>query len=73
MKREIAIITRTRPVSFTGGKWTYATDRDEVRVMSRAEGYAMVRFPRCMPFVCSEKDLSPITPEEAQSAKDKAA
>lgn len=30
-----------------------------VRVMSRAEGYAMVRLPRAMPFVVSESELSP--------------
>lgn len=30
----------------------------QVRVMARAEGYAMVRNPGCMPFVVSEKDLS---------------
>ena len=28
-----------------------------VRVMVRAEGYAMVRFPCCIPFIVSEKDL----------------
>ena len=30
-----------------------------VRVMARAEGYAMVRLPRAMPFVVSESELSP--------------
>ena len=29
----------------------------EVRVMARAEGYAMVRRKGCMPFAVSEKDL----------------
>lgn len=73
MRREKAIWTRDYAVSFDGHSWDYETEQCEVRVMSRAEGYAMVRRPRCMPFVCSEKDLSPITPEEAQAAKDKAA
>tara|TARA_R110000744_G_scaffold300691_1_gene409826 strand:+ start:52 stop:216 length:165 start_codon:yes stop_codon:yes gene_type:complete len=31
----------------------------EVRVMARADGYAMVRRKGCMPFAVSEKDLSP--------------
>ena len=28
-----------------------------VRIMAIAEGYAMVRFPCCIPFIVSEKDL----------------
>ncbi len=28
-----------------------------VRVMARAEGYAMVRFPGCMPFVVPVKEI----------------
>lgn len=32
-----------------------------VRVMARAEGYAMVRRPRAMPFVLKESDLQPVT------------
>jgi len=59
MKREIALMTESRPAGFKDGKWTYTTDQREVRVMCRSEGYAMVRLPRCMPFVCSEKDLTP--------------
>ena len=30
-----------------------------VRVMARAEGYAMVRRPGAMPFVVPERDLNP--------------
>jgi hypothetical protein len=34
-----------------------------VRVMTRAQGYAMVRFTGCMPFVVSEKEIKTVTPE----------
>lgn len=30
----------------------------EVKVMARADGYAMVRRPGCIPFVCRDSDLS---------------
>jgi hypothetical protein len=32
-------------------------DIGEARIMSIAEGYAMVRRPRCMPFVIALKDI----------------
>lgn len=35
------------------------TETFEVRVMARAEGYAMVRRKGFMPFVCCEAQLSP--------------
>lgn len=57
MKREIAIHTRQVPVAFKGGIWLYETQEFEVRVMARADGYAMVRRPRAMPFVCQEDSL----------------
>lgn len=31
-----------------------------VRVMARAEGWAMVRKPCCAPSVCREKELKPV-------------
>jgi hypothetical protein len=40
------------------GRWVYETQRVEVRVLAEAEGYAMVRRPRAMPFVVSMKSLS---------------
>ena len=30
-----------------------------VRVMAVADGYAMIRFPRCVPFVIRLKDIIP--------------
>lgn len=56
-KREFAYLARTFPVALVSGKWTYRTQVDTVRVMSRAEGYAMVRLKGAMPFVVSEKAL----------------
>lgn len=41
------------------GRWVVADDKRKVRVMARAEGYAMVRRPGCAPYVVSEKELSP--------------
>lgn len=29
------------------------------RVMAVAEGYAMLRYPHCAPFIASVKDLEP--------------
>jgi hypothetical protein len=53
---KVIYVTET-PVSFKNGIWENETVQFDVRVMAVAEGYAMVRRPRCMPFVCSIKDL----------------
>jgi hypothetical protein len=46
-------------VEVVAGKFvTVMGPAQKVRVMARAEGYAMVRYPGRMPFVVSEKDLS---------------
>lgn len=58
--KEMAIHVRKEPEAFRDGKWTYRTTMHEVRVMARTEGYAMVRFKGCMPFVVSEKTLRPL-------------
>lgn len=58
MKRETAILTRKLPADYSSkGGWRYVAEEFEVRVLARSEGYAMVRRPRCAPFVCPEKDL----------------
>lgn len=41
------------------GRWVVDTDKRKVRVMARAEGYAMVRRNGCGPYVVCEKELSP--------------
>lgn len=54
--REFAIYHR--PVShLVNGKFVRSTEDQRVRVLARAEGYALVRNPGAMPFVVSERDL----------------
>ena len=64
MKRstEMAIYNRSGFV-FRAGEVVAETCTQEVRVMARAEGYALVRTHGCVPFAVSEKDLSPAAPE----------
>lgn len=51
-----AILTRLSP-KVVDGKIIQGADTFEVRIMSIAEGYAMVRRKSAMPFVCNIKDL----------------
>jgi hypothetical protein len=44
--------------------WKEEPRDKQARVMAIAEGYAMVRFPRCMPFVESVKNLERWNPEQ---------
>jgi hypothetical protein len=50
------VILKT-PDSRKGGKWTYITNETEVTVMAIADGYAMVRRPRCVPVVVKMVDI----------------
>lgn len=71
MKRskETAVYARSVPV-ISNGRISYVTRPQEVRVMVRAEGYAMVRAKGCAPFVVSEKDLAPqAQPGQPQEGK----
>jgi hypothetical protein len=45
------------------------TERIEVRVMAIAEGYAMVRRKRAVPFVCQVKELAEVTEQQEDSLK----
>jgi hypothetical protein len=46
---------------FHDNKWEYKiVDEIEVIVLAIMDGYAMVRRPRCMPFVISVSDLKEI-------------
>lgn len=47
------------PKSFKDGQWTYATENRDVILMATCRGYAMVRRPRCAPYVCMVNDLHP--------------
>lgn len=61
-KKEFAIYLRTGRVRQSDGKWKdVVVEEHRVRVMARAEGYAIVRNPGCTPFVVSEKYLAPAT------------
>lgn len=57
MKKEMALHTFQRPMGRENGKWVYETVEREVRVMARAEGYAMVRLKGAMPTVVPEREL----------------
>lgn len=57
MKKDIRIWSWSTRY-FRSGKWVEETSPVEVRVMSVAENYAMVRRPGAVPFVVSLKDLS---------------
>lgn len=52
----LMVLTRSAPWI---GNSPPKVERILVRVMVHAEGYAMVRRKGCMPFVCSESDLTP--------------
>lgn len=64
--KETAIYDRKVPV-INMGRVVFEVRPEDVRVMVRAEGYAMVRHTGCMPFVVSEKELR--APLEALEAK----
>jgi hypothetical protein len=66
MKRsnEMAIYNRHFPV-VKNGRFASEFRPEQVRVMARAEGYAMVRLKGNSPFVVPEKELHPI-PQEAK-------
>jgi hypothetical protein len=59
---EMAIYNRPFPV-VVNGRFQSKYRPEQVRVMVRAEGYAMVRLKGCSPFVVPEKELHPIPQE----------
>lgn len=67
MKREYATYHR-KDVELEDGKFVWSVKPEQVRVMVRSEGYAMVRHKGAMPFVVSVKDLEPL-PEGSQPDK----
>lgn len=58
MAKEFAIWHR-RYIDVENGKFVNKTEPLRVRVLARAEGYAMVRRPRSAPVVANERDLGP--------------
>lgn len=61
---------RQFPDRFDGKRWTYkAGDMGRLRCMARSGGYIMVRKPRAMPFVLTEKEwarLPLFTPDDTK-------
>lgn len=47
---------RSMPDKFVYGHWHYKA-QGPFRIMGIIDGYAMVRIPRCSPFVVAVKDL----------------
>jgi hypothetical protein len=56
-EQAVAMIDRAEVVD---GRIAHVKHPVAVRVLARAEGYAMVRRPRAMPFVISEADLQDV-------------
>lgn len=56
-KRASAIYYR-RVIEVNGGKVQSVIQQEQVFVLAKAEGYAMVRHAGCMPFVCRISELS---------------
>lgn len=69
MKRskEMAMYDR-KIVVVVAGKFAQETRPEEVRVMARAEGFALVRRKGCLPFAVWEKELRPIAVRTAAEA-----
>lgn len=60
MKRSKEIAVYHRPCCrLEGGKFVHYTEPQVVRVLVRAEGYAMVRQKGCMTHAVPEKELTP--------------
>ena len=58
-KKELALYAQVTP-KIVSGRWVKEQASVQVIVMARADGYAMVRRPKCAPFVVLEKELSPL-------------
>ena len=56
-RQEWAVYSRKMSVP-KGGQWESQVVTSIIRVMSRAEGYAMVRRKGCIPFVVRESELT---------------
>lgn len=45
------------PETYRDGKWIDKTEDREVRLLAVVQGWAMVRRPKCMPYVCHIDEL----------------
>ncbi len=66
-KRAFAIHTYRRPVRLTLKGWEHETIEAVVRVLARAEGWAMVRQKHGRTTAVPEKELTPIGAAEAKA------
>ena len=57
MKKCFAMYARPIWVTENGKCVAKVGKPERVQVMAVAKGYAMVRFPRCVPFIVRENDL----------------
>ena len=62
MRAQRMIHRVSTPVSCDGKKWKYETEDRDVVVLAIVGKYAMVRRPRCLPYVADVKDLHEVTP-----------
>lgn len=53
----------TQPDAYRGGKWTFRTEDRDVILMAVVDKWAMVRRPRCVPYVCPASELLPANPK----------
>ena len=67
MKKDKMVFHYTSPYGLTAHGWTYKITEYEVTVMAIVDNYAMVRRPRCMPFVANIKNLRPINSGEKKN------
>lgn len=47
----------SNPVNLVNGKWQYKVEMRDVILMARSGTWAMVRRPRCAPYVCLIREL----------------
>ena len=59
MKHKKMILRRAVPDRIESGRWVDRFEEFEVVVLSIVDNYAMVKRPRCLPFVVHAKELSP--------------
>lgn len=57
MKHQKAVHLHSEPFRYDGKQWHYRTESRNVVVLSVVGVWAMVRRPRCVPYVCHKKEL----------------
>jgi hypothetical protein len=65
-KKTQAIHRKWSPTHMENGLWQFNVEAREVWVMATADGWAMVRRPRCAPYVCRERELEIVKSTEIE-------